>query len=337
MVIATVGIALGLVFAGTASAATLAENHSPGGEGSEPVLYQTNNTTVVTNETVVNGTEEGNASVGANETDDGNDTVGTNETATIAPGTFLSGAVGAHRAELEGSVRGRAFGLSVAAAVSNGSKAGLIVNHTDRLETRLRELERTRDTLEAAYENGSIQNATYQVHLTILEARISSTERMINQTINETDRLPPEIRHAYGVNETRLDRLRTQARNLTGPEVAQIARRIGGPMTGQPAGVRGPPAHAGPNGSMGPPDTVPGRDDNTTRGPPTNRTRGPPINTSAGQRPNATNGPPSNGTMGAPDGSTRGPPNGRSTGPPAERGQHSAGNGRNTSTNRSNR
>lgn len=324
------GLLLGVVIAGTASAAAIEDGPSQviddrqsqvlGADGT--FVFETNNTTAGANETD-----------GANETVEGgetNETVGTNETEPVGPGTYLSGAVGAHRAELEGAVTERAFGLSIAAAVSNGSKAGLVANRTERLETRLQELEQTREELEAAYENGSIQNGTYQVRLTTLSARISATEQMINRTIVESSRLPHDVRQAHGVNQTRLDSLRTHARNLTGPEVAAIARTIGGPMTGMPAGERGPPAHAGPGGSMGPPDTVTGTNSNTTHGSPTNTTHDPPANRTDGQSTNRTAGPPNTGSVGPSVDTPKGPSGDGTMGPPEER-------GRNTRTNRSGR
>lgn len=318
LVIATVGILLGLVFAGPASAITLQDDHSQPTVDADSVQFQTNTTTSDANETTApNETVEASEENETVEADEENESVESNETAGIGPGTYLSGAIGAHKSELEGAVSERAFGLSVAAAASNGSKAGLLVNQTERLETRLQELETSRAELEAAYENGSIENGTYQAQMTALEARISGTERMINQTIDESNRLPSEIRQAHGVNDTRLHLLRTQARNLSGPETAELARTIGGPMTGHPAGERGPPAHAGPQSSMGPPENVTSGDDNRT-GPSANTTRGPPTNTTRGPPGNNTTGPSDNETMGPGDERTRGPPANGTMGPSTE-------------------
>lgn len=217
----------------------------------------------------------------ANETEPANETIG--------PGARLSGIIGAQQAELRGAVSERAFGLSVAAAVSNGSKARLIENQTDHLEARLHELENESATLEEAYQNGTVSNGTYQARSTTLTAHINALERRINQTSVEGQRLPATVRAAHGVNMTRLAELRMAAGNATGPEMASIARSIAGPSTGHPAVRRGPPTHAGP--SMGPPTNVtPGEPGNTTFGPPNNTRMGPPNGTQMGAPNNTTRG-----------------------------------------------
>lgn len=235
-----------------------------------------------------------------NETTDGDEVNETDsENVTIGPGARLSGFVGAHQAELSGDVSERAFGLSIAAAASNSSKAAIIQNRTAHLEARLQELQNESAALETAYENDQISNGTYQAQSTRLTAQINSLERMINQTSVEGAALPADVRRAHGVNMTRLAALQAAAGNATGPEMAAIARSIAGPKAGHPGIERGPPAHAGP--SMGPPSNVtPGGPDTTTRGPPTNTTMGPPDDSRMGPANNSSMGPPSeqdNGTV----------------------------------------
>jgi len=99
-----------------------------------------------------------------------------------------------------------------------------------------------------------------QTNLTFAEraraARLATRADQLTENVNETDRTARRV----GVNETRLDRLRTEARNLTGPEVANIARGLAGMPEGVPGGGMGP----GPDGERGPPGNV----DDGERGPP---------------------------------------------------------------------
>ncbi len=270
--IATIAIVLGLLLAGTAGAATvLSESQTTQAVTGEDVHFAENNTTTTTDETVE---------------DDGTP----NDSVTISPGARLSGIVGTQQAELEGAVSERAFGLSVAAAVSNGSKAGLVVDETEQLETRLQELERSMEQLKTAYDNETIANGTYHARAATLNARITAMERMINRTAAVGEQLPEDVRQQYRVNTTRLAELKTKAGNLTGPEVAEIARTIAGPRAGHPSAERGPPPFAGPGETTGPSSNGTTGINQTTRGPPTNNTRGTPND--------GTTGPPESITMG---------------------------------------
>ncbi|MCG1001966.1 MULTISPECIES: hypothetical protein [Halobacterium] len=200
----------------------------------------------------------------ANETD--------NETET-APGAQLAGVVDVQAAEVEGEVERRSFGLQVAAAKSNASKASVVANQTQNLDQRLEDLRERKQELEAARENGNISTGRYRAEMAGLVARISTLQSMTNETAETARSLPEEALAERGVNVSALERLRTSASNLSGPEVAAIARSIAGApgnnSTGPPFG----------NGMAGPPvDTpaTPGDDENETADNETNPGEGAP-------------------------------------------------------------
>lgn len=323
-------VVFGLLIGGVGSAmASTAEQ--PGSVADDPIRFAENDTSADDENDTVSGdtneteakpeTNEPSDGSETNETTDGSETNETDET-TVSPGARLSGVIGVHAAELDGAVSERAFGLSVAAAVSNGSKARVIDNQTTHLKTRLGALENETEAVETAYENGSISNATYHARAATLSARSNSLEQMINRTIDETERLPAAVRAAHGVNRTRLVALHNATGNATGQEIAAIARGIAGPSPGMMPGVRGPPAHAGP--VMGPPtNQTPGTPGNMSQGPPENMSHGPPENRTVGPSNNSTIGPPENVTMGPPDNRSTGPRNDSSMGPPDDHTQGS--------------
>lgn len=188
----------------------------------------------------------------ANETD--------NETA-MPPGARLAGVVGVQGAEVEGEVERRAFGLQVAAATSNASKASVVASQAQNLDQRLAELRERKQELDAARDNGTISPSRYRAEMAGLAAQISTLERLTNETAETARKLPAEALAEHNVNVSALERLRTSASNLSGPEVAAIARSIAGPpgneSTGPPFG----------NGMAGPPsDTpmAPGDEENET-------------------------------------------------------------------------
>lgn len=142
---------------------------------------------------------------------------------------------------------------------SNASdQAELVRNRAGSLERRLDRLRSQNASLRDQYENGSLPEPAYVARQSRLSARIDS----LRTAINDTD----EAAARAGVDDERLDRLRQNASNLTGPEVAGIARGLGGgPPEGTPAadrgGDRGPPNRTGGDRGSGPPAdrTPPGR------------------------------------------------------------------------------
>ena len=130
-------------------------------------------------------------------------------------------------------------------ASDNETRSAIVLERTDELVERLETLEAEREALRERKDElhrGEYQArmAQFTVEIRALEREIDRTERRANET---------------GVDTERLDRLRDDAANLSGPEVAEIARNLGG--------VADPPG-------QGPPDEKPGNgphaDGNETRG-----------------------------------------------------------------------
>jgi len=223
----------------------------------------------------------------------------TNETDNgTAPGAMLAGVAEVQEAEVEGEVERRTFGLQVAAANSNASKASVVANHTRALDQRLADLRERKQELTAARENETISESRYRGEMAGLAARISALQSMSNETATAARGLPAAALEAHGVNASAIDRLRTDASNLSGPEVVAIARNIAGPPGNRSAG---PPFG---NGMGGPPTDVPGSGDaNETDDGAGNATAGPgnaPDNPGAGDAGNETSDGPSSPGADAP-------------------------------------
>jgi hypothetical protein len=181
-----------------------------------------------------------------------NGTNGTSATnASLAPGERLAGTVGVERAAVAGEIEGRAFGQRMAAANSNDSRAAIVAAHIGDLQTRLDELQAERTALRTAYENGSLSHGQFRARMAQLHAEQRALQWRANHTQHVAGQLPAEARQHHGVNVTALHMVRSQAANLTGPQVAAMARSIAGPGAGH--GMGGPPAFAGNGtGPMGP-------------------------------------------------------------------------------------
>jgi hypothetical protein len=167
--------------------------------------------------------------------------------ATVPPGARLSGAVGVGRAEAEGAVQRRALGLEIARAATADAKARVVANRTVALQTRLEALSERRDRLREARRNGSIGEGQYRARAAVLAVEAASARAIADDTHRAAADVPADARRDHGVNVTAIRRLRRDAGNLTGPEVAWIAQSIAGPnVTRGPSGGAGPPAGAGP-------------------------------------------------------------------------------------------
>ncbi|MFW5922595.1 MAG: hypothetical protein ACOCRC_04775 [Halodesulfurarchaeum sp.] len=159
------------------------------------------------------------------------------------PGAMLAGSIKVQHEEMRGEIEHRSFGLQIAAAATNGSKAQ-VLNHTQaNLEARLTEIESEMAQLNESRANGSISESRYQARVSGLVSKTGNLEQLANSTSQTAATLPRETLEANGVNVTALEQLRTHARNMTGPETAAIARQIAGDRAGTP---------------MGPPEGMPG-------------------------------------------------------------------------------
>ncbi len=194
----------------------------------------------------------------------------------VAPGERMAGVVGAEQAAVEGEVAAQAFERRLAVANSSSARADVVGSEVEHLQGRLAELSDREDELHRARENGTLSTGEYRARLARLYAKQRALQRLTNRTGRVARGLPERALRQQGINVTTLRTLRLQARDLTGPEVADIARGIAGEGVGRPAGT-GPPAVPG-NRTGSPGDGRSGPPDEDERGPPANRRGGPPEN-----------------------------------------------------------
>lgn len=182
------------------------------------------------------------------------------------PGARLAGVVAVQGAEVEGEIADRTFGVRIARANSNGSKAAVVADTVADLEARLGAIEARRRALEEAREDGNLSRARYAAEVAALAARSVSVNRRLDHTAAVARGLPDDALAEKGVDVSAIQALRTRSADLTGPEVAEIARSIAGPGVGRELSTAG----------------------NATAGPPADR-------------PSPAGGPPTRGSPDAPD------------------------------------
>lgn len=177
---------------------------------------------------------------------------GTTASNNTTMGAQISSFMQTSAAETEGGVESGMWQAKFENAPS-GQRDALVTKRVDSLEKRLQKLEARR----AALLDGENVTMAERARAARLATRAESLRDAINGTARAADQA--------GVNTTKLDELRTRARNLTGEKTARLAPGKG------PAGT--PPG----NRTAGP-----ARNETDTRGHgPTNRTDGTPTRGSA--------------------------------------------------------
>lgn len=115
---------------------------------------------------------------------------GTAETP-AAPGAQFSAAVEVHQAEVDGEMDDRTFGVRIARAASNDSKASVVGDRVQSLSDRLAELRDRREQLEEERANGNMSEARYRAEAAGLAARSAVLARQANSTRAASEGAPP--------------------------------------------------------------------------------------------------------------------------------------------------
>ena len=217
--------------------------------GAIPAQVTDDGTTTSSN-TTEDGTEDDPETASEDTATEEEDTNDSNE---ISPGAKLAGVVAVQRTEIDSEVDSRAFGQRVAAAATNESKAAVIATNVNDSRERIETLRDRLAELERARESGEISEGRYRAQTAQVTAEINAVERRLGQANESASSLPAPVREANGINASNIERLRTDARNLSGPETAAIAREIAGNNPGQGMG--------GPGDAPGQSGDAPGRGD----------------------------------------------------------------------------
>lgn len=153
----------------------------------------------------------------------------TTERGNASFGASVSSFMQASSAETEGEVDDGMFDASLNRAKSQEERRELIEQRPAQLEQRQQRLANRRAAI--SEEDSEVRNRAIATHVT-------TGANGLEQSANETATVAAEA----GVNTTRLDAIRNEARNLSGGEVAELARGLAGPMSD---GERGPPGATG--------------------------------------------------------------------------------------------
>ncbi|WP_430505946.1 DUF7096 domain-containing protein [Haloparvum sp. PAK95] len=166
-----------------------------------------------------------------------------------APGEQFAGSVSVGEAEVENDVDERAFEHRLNQAANDSQRASIVAAELNETEARLAELREQRAALKTAFENGEISEREYRVRTAKLAAELSGVEQIANRSASAAAGIPNETLAANGVDAERIDKLRSNASELRGGEVAEIARNVAGPNAGGSPGER--PNQAGNRSEAG--------------------------------------------------------------------------------------
>ncbi|MFD1565113.1 hypothetical protein ACFR99_16365 [Haloarchaeobius amylolyticus] len=171
-------------------------------------------------------------------------------TESIKPGEQFSAAIGVQNAEIDGDVSERAFGVRIAAAETNETKAAVVDEQFTESQTRLEELEARLERLNESREAGDISEGRYRAEVATTVAELRTVERQVAAVETTAAELPPEALDERGVDVESIRTLRDRADELGGSDTASVARSITGNDVGQPIGdgrEAREPSEQGPN------------------------------------------------------------------------------------------
>lgn len=157
-------------------------------------------------------------------------------------GESISSMMQASAAQAAGTVENGMWVAAYANASNATEKRALVEARYGELNTTVGELQAERAALQEQYRNGTINRTTYLARLSAIVGQLAA----LGEGIEEAGDRGAQV----GVNGTRLDELRSQARNLTGAEVSRLARNLtGGQGPPGPSGLfEGPPGRSGEAG-----------------------------------------------------------------------------------------
>jgi hypothetical protein len=166
----------------------------------------------------------------------------------IKPGEQFTAAVGVQNAEIEGDISDRAFGVRIATAETNETKAAVVAAEVEASENRLAELENRLEALNESHEAGELSDGRYRAEVAKTTAEMRAIERRAVTAEATAVELPDGVLADRGVDVDSIRALRDRAGELGGPDTAAIARSIAGNDVGQSMGDgRGSP-RSGPGG-----------------------------------------------------------------------------------------
>lgn len=174
-------------------------------------------------------------------------------------GEQLTGVIGVGEAELEANIEQRAFGIQIAAAANDEEKARIIAEQVDEIENQTKDLRDRKAELNDTLDDGEISPGQYRVRITEIAAGSASVDQAASQAQNvaTSANISEEVREDLGISTEHIEKLRNNASDLRGGEVAEIAKEIAGPQVGGPVGgppeeIPGPPDDEGPGQGEGP-------------------------------------------------------------------------------------
>ncbi|UPV75095.1 hypothetical protein M0R89_03265 [Halorussus limi] len=162
-----------------------------------------------------------------------------NSTDNSSLGTDISSFMQSSAAEVDGAVETGMWSAAFNSTENRSVRVELVEKRTAELRKRLAQLRERRRELVAQREAGNLSETAYKAKVSRLLGEINSLQSAIDTTTKRAAEANANVEALGG--------LRTQAKNLTGPEIAAVAQNV----TGVGDGRRGPPNGVGASAGNG--------------------------------------------------------------------------------------
>jgi hypothetical protein len=152
-----------------------------------------------------------------------------------ALGADISSFLQSNVAETDGAVENGMWSAAFDGTENQSVRERLVERRTNELRDELAELHAEKEELLAEREAGNISETAYKARISRLAGQINALEASINATSSRAQTIDSDVEE--------LNSLRTEAKNLSGPEVAAVARNVSGVGNGNDG--QGPPDNPG--------------------------------------------------------------------------------------------
>ncbi|UPW01172.1 hypothetical protein M0R88_03485 [Halorussus gelatinilyticus] len=164
-----------------------------------------------------------------------------NTTANSSLGTDISSFMQSSAAEVGGAVETGMWTAAFNGTENQSVRVELVETRTSQLRKELADLRQRRAELVAQRKAGNISRTAYKAKMSRLVGEIDALRSAIDTTTNRAEQV--------NANVEALGNLRSETKNLTGPEIAAVARNVTGVGVGE--GERGPPNGVGEGNGNG--------------------------------------------------------------------------------------
>lgn len=133
---------------------------------------------------------------------------------TGGPGGELAGAIGDQESTLETELDDRRFEAGIENATTDDERAEVVAAELDRIGERVEAVETCAEALRGERRSGNVSEEAFRERVGVLETHVVAASDRLNETEDEADDLPANVRRAYDVDAERFEEVSVRVDTL---------------------------------------------------------------------------------------------------------------------------